>query len=189
MDKKLARQGEMLDIWKEQWMEAITTIAGSIRGLFEGFMQGGDEAMQGVKDFLKGIANAFITMVQGVIFAANAAGFAKAILSWGASLTTDLAWAAAALLGLEAAKGIISGLEKGGTATAGTPYIVGEKGQELFIPNQSGQVLSNKDTMKLLTGIGGSNPIVNNYFSVESDFISVMEKNMPLYNQRKYAKR
>jgi len=131
-----------------------------------------------------------------MIFAAGSAAFAKGITSFGLSLITDLPLMAAAWAGLEAAKGVISGLATGGKATAGTPYFVGEnpdgslnKTTELFIPNQSGQVLSNKDTMKLLTGIGGQTPVVNNYFSVESDFINVMEKNMPLYNQRKYAKR
>ena len=36
--------------------------------------------------------------------------------------------------------------ERGGLVDADRPYIVGEKGPELFIPNQSGEVLSNEDS-------------------------------------------
>lgn len=39
--------------------------------------------------------------------------------------------------------GIIPGLMAGGPAAAGAPYIVGERGPELFIPNQSGMVVPN----------------------------------------------
>ena len=39
--------------------------------------------------------------------------------------------------------GSLSGLAKGGTATSGTPYIVGEKGPELFVPGRTGTVVPN----------------------------------------------
>ena len=182
-------QREGASQWKDVWNNTIQAVGSGMSGLFAGFVSETQTAGDAMKTFLKNVVNTFITSVQAMVIAAAAAAGAKGITSFGLTMITDAPLLAAAWLSLEAAKGVISGLAKGGTAEAGTPYIVGEKGQELFIPNQSGQVLSNKDTMKLLTGIGGSNPIVNNYFSVESDFISVMEKNMPLYNQRKYAKR
>ena len=34
----------------------------------------------------------------------------------------------------------------GGPVSAGTPYIVGEQGPELFVPNQSGTIVPNGDT-------------------------------------------
>ena len=34
----------------------------------------------------------------------------------------------------------------GGAVTAGTPYTVGERGQETFVPNQSGRIIKNMDT-------------------------------------------
>jgi hypothetical protein len=46
----------------------------------------------------------------------------------------------------------------GGSVDAGTPYIVGEKGQELFIPNQSGTIVNAKDTQNML-GSSNSNSI------------------------------
>ena len=39
--------------------------------------------------------------------------------------------------------GKIAGRESGGPVTGGTPYIVGEAGQELFIPDQSGTIIPN----------------------------------------------
>lgn len=35
--------------------------------------------------------------------------------------------------------------ESGGDVAAGSPYVVGERGRELFIPDQSGQIISNAD--------------------------------------------
>lgn len=43
-------------------------------------------------------------------------------------------------------------LARGGVATAGRPYLVGEKGAELFTPNRTGRVLSYRDLMSLLDG-------------------------------------
>ena len=42
----------------------------------------------------------------------------------------------------------VSGREHGGPVSGGMPYIVGERGPELFVPNQSGQIIPN--------GAGGS---------------------------------
>ena len=43
------------------------------------------------------------------------------------------------------------GLAEGGPAQAGRPYIVGEEGPELFVPNTSGTVIPNDQ----ITGSGG----------------------------------
>lgn len=61
-----------------------------------------------------------------------------------------------------AGKGLsfISGglLADGGPATSGVPYIVGENGPELFIPDSSGTVIPNGPTTRILGG--GSHPSV-----------------------------
>jgi len=36
----------------------------------------------------------------------------------------------------------------GGSVTAGQPYIVGEQGREMFVPNQSGTIIPNNDLNK-----------------------------------------
>jgi lambda family phage tail tape measure protein len=55
----------------------------------------------------------------------------------------------------------LPGLAAGGPAEAGQPYIVGEKGPELFVPQNSGKVIPNNQLGK---GTGAvSAPITNNY--------------------------
>lgn len=50
-------------------------------------------------------------------------------------------------------------LAQGGPAQAGKPYIVGEQGPELFVPRNTGDVVSNED---ITTGGGGSSNVVLN---------------------------
>jgi hypothetical protein len=40
---------------------------------------------------------------------------------------------------------MIFGAAEGGTLNAGQPYMVGERGRELFIPNDSGTMIPNQD--------------------------------------------
>jgi len=50
--------------------------------------------------------------------------------------------------------GLIPGLASGGPAVAGSPYVVGEKGPELFVPESSGKIVPNDQTS------GGGNQTV-----------------------------
>jgi lambda family phage tail tape measure protein len=64
----------------------------------------------------------------------------------------------------------LPGLAEGGPAKAGQPYIVGEKGPELFVPKQAGTVIPNNklgaSTEAMATGRGQVNaPITNNYIT------------------------
>jgi TP901 family phage tail tape measure protein len=54
--------------------------------------------------------------------------------------------------------GGITGQATGGPVTAGVPYIVGERGQELFIPNVSGRIIPNSELggMWDMSSIGGN---------------------------------
>lgn len=58
-------------------------------------------------------------------------------------------------LGVDLAGGLgagvgVGGLQHGGLAPAGTPFVVGERGPELFIPNQTGTVVSNDQLIRVL---------------------------------------
>lgn len=85
-----------------------------------------------------------------------------------ASIIADIAKIVAKALVLQAIKSIfggfgIPGLASGGEAKAGKPYIVGEKGPELFVPKTSGTVVPN-DGMKNGVATGAVNaPVTNNY--------------------------
>lgn len=50
----------------------------------------------------------------------------------------------------------------GGPVTSGSPYIVGEEGPELVIPNKSGQVINARDTKQLLGNQNSSSNITLN---------------------------
>jgi lambda family phage tail tape measure protein len=85
-----------------------------------------------------------------------------------ASVIADIAKIVAKALVLQAIKTIfggfgIPGLAEGGPAKAGKPYIVGEKGPELFVPKTSGTVVPN-NAMKNGVATGAVNaPVTNNY--------------------------
>ena len=50
----------------------------------------------------------------------------------------------------------------GGSVQAGQPYMVGERGQELFVPNQSGSIIPNNELG------GGSGVVVNQTINVST---------------------
>ena len=52
-------------------------------------------------------------------------------------------------------------LAEGGPADANTPYIVGERGPELFIPRSSGTVIPNNQ----MSNVGSSTNVTNNYIN------------------------
>ncbi|QAY17959.1 putative tail length tape-measure protein [Pseudoalteromonas phage C7] len=89
-----------------------------------------------------------------------------------AALTSTFSFGSAALIGgaallgtLAISKMMASGArEFGGPVTAGKSYLVGERGPEMFTPNTSGGIVSNKD----MTGGGsGVSVNINNYSGQE----------------------
>ena len=60
--------------------------------------------------------------------------------------------------------GFFSGRAAGGPVSANTPYVVGEKGPELFMPNSAGKIIPNGGSIG--GGAGAVNaPITNNYIT------------------------
>jgi len=90
--------------------------------------------------------------------------FANAVIRDLVRIAAQAAATFAIKMALKALGGPIGGflggfLQDGGPATAGKPYIVGEAGPELFIPNSSGKVISNDDMVN--TGTAGRPVQVN----------------------------
>lgn len=75
-------------------------------------------------------------------------------VKWLINVIGDAIAAAKSLLGMNVGgmtgHGKIGKRAGGGPVQMGTPYIVGEKGPELFFPGQSGRVMSNVDTQALM---------------------------------------
>jgi hypothetical protein len=64
----------------------------------------------------------------------------------------------------------------GGSVTGGTPYLVGERGPELFVPGSNGGVMSNNDLRSAMNNQGGGasgSPVLN--MSFESTTIGGVE--------------
>jgi Lambda phage tail tape-measure protein (Tape_meas_lam_C) len=60
------------------------------------------------------------------------------------------------------------GRQHGGPVRAGSPYVVGEHGPELFVPGQSGRIVPNQPTSRGGT-MGGTAITVNNYASKDTE--------------------
>jgi hypothetical protein len=62
------------------------------------------------------------------------------------------------------------GLAGGGPTRAGTPYLVGERGPELFVPGTSGGVMSNSDLRASMGAAPGSSggPVLNMSFETST---------------------
>ena len=80
--------------------------------------------------------------------------------------------AAATVAAVMAAIGKISGREKGGDVTAGTPYIVGEAGHELFVPGVSGTILPHDMTRSLMQANASTQRTVSNYDRLGASYAS-----------------
>lgn len=84
-----------------------------------------------------------------------------------------------------------SGRAAGGPVTAGVPYIVGERGQELFVPRIDGRILNAQQTQQVIHHY--HNTTTNNYAATERDIqanLAVYLDNEKIYDaQQKVAQR
>jgi tape measure domain-containing protein len=128
-DKKSAQDAEAkrLDALKQKQLEIAQAIQNQVVGAIESAIDGSKSLAESFTGLLKQLAMMLIK--QQVI-----GNFAS--------------------LGGGGLLGLIPGLAKGGPASAGSPYLVGEKGPELFVPKSSGTVVPNH-------AMGGSNIVVN----------------------------
>lgn len=111
----------------------------------------GDMA-QGVLDKLKGLTDAirggdFLDILGGVLDLVLQLG---SVGAFGKTIQANINSA-----------GSIPGRAIGGPVTMGSPYMVGERGPELFVPGASGRIVPNN-------ALGGG-AVVNNYYTLPSD--------------------
>ena len=65
-----------------------------------------------------------------------------------------------------------SGKAVGGKVEAGTPYMVGEQGREMFIPSTRGQIVKNSD----VESMGGGGGVTNINFSITANDTAGFDK-------------
>ena len=109
-------------------------------------------------DFLKGVGNALLQAAQQMIATYIAIGIARAFagLAGGGS---DLGSAPPDSGGLRLTEigKYMGGRANGGPVRGGQPYMVGERGPELFVPGSNGGVMRNEDMRQLM----GRSPVGN----------------------------
>ena len=121
-------------------------------------------AQEAVKKGWDSIGSAVDTFVQTGKF--KFSDFAKSVLKdlTAMILKATIFKAISGALGFFGIK--LPGLAEGGPAKAGQPYIVGEKGPELFVPQNSGTVVPNNQLGARGTATGQVNaPVTNNYIT------------------------
>ncbi len=121
-------------------------------------------AQDAVKKGWDSIGNAVDTFIETGKF--KFSDFARSVLADLAKMIAK-AMIFKAISGIAGAFGFsIPGLAKGGPAKAGQPYIVGEKGPELFVPQGSGTVVPNNQLGSKGVASGAVNaPVTNNYIT------------------------
>lgn len=84
-----------------------------------------------------------------------------------------------------------SPLANGGPAVGGTPYLVGERGPELFVPGTSGGVMSNNDLRQSMNG--GGSPVLNMSFETtrfgDTEYVSRDQLEAAMSETRRQASR
>ena len=139
---------------------------------FQGLISGSMSAKEALSGFFKSVGDMFISMATEIIAKQLVMITLQAILK-------ALGGAPGASSGSMSSQGYFSpttglgtagpnfGRANGGPAAGGTPYLVGERGPELFVPGSNGGVMSNNDmraAMGSRPGGAGGSPVLNMSF-------------------------
>lgn len=131
----------------ENGAKAFGSVMGNMESALDNFVRTG-------KLSFKSLARSIIQDLIAIQLRASATGLFKSLFGMYASggFGTGNAFGNADLGGF---------LADGGSANANTPYVVGERGPELFVPRSSGTVIPNH----ALAGAGGTTMVTNNYIN------------------------
>ena len=130
---------EQAQLKYNQAFAAITPAVNSLVGGLREVVAGTKTAEEAFADFLNTIADQLIQTAATMIAQYIAIGLAKAFAGLGSKPATPKG----TLPGTNFFEARTPGLATGGTATGGKPYVVGEKGPELFLPGVTGTVVNN----------------------------------------------
>jgi tape measure domain-containing protein len=150
------------------------SLANGIAGLIEGTA----EAKDVFASFLRDVGQLLVQEGAKMIATYIAIGIAKmfaglgggGIFGSGGAPNLSGAFSSASTSGLSGftpGLSLMPGLANGGPASVGTPYVVGERGPELFVPSANGGVLSNQDlraAMNRNAGGAAGAPVLNMSF-------------------------
>lgn len=131
----------------ENGAKAFQSVMGNMESALDNFVRTG-------KLSFKSLARSIIQDLIAIQLRASATGLFKSLFGMyaGGGFGTGNAYGNQDLGGY---------LAEGGLASANTPYVVGERGPELFVPRSSGTVIPNH----ALAGAGGTTMVTNNYIN------------------------
>lgn len=148
------------DAIKSMAIDVGDIIAGTMVASFNGLTQAITDGVTGAKKFgeafrsmAKGIVDSLIKMLVQFYITQPLFNAFKSYMGGGSS-TSGTSYSADSVVGVNA---------NGGSVSAGQPYKVGEHGQELFIPNTNGAIVSNRDLMG-----GGGGTVINQTINVST---------------------
>jgi len=149
---------------------------------FQGLISGSMSAEEALGSFFKSVGDMFVSMAAEIIAKQMTMIVLQTILKalgaavgggGGGGMSSQGYFSPTTGLGTA---GPNFGRANGGPAAGGTPYLVGERGPELFVPGSNGGVMSNNDLRSAMNGQGGGaagSPVLN--MSFESTTIGGVE--------------
>lgn len=125
--------------------EMGATISGLITPAFDAMIQAIGRGENAFKAFGEGVKATLIQVIQKLTATAILAGVLAALFPSGVGGTQGFGAIFGKLLGFRA---------NGGPVTGNSPYIVGERGPELFVPSVSGSIVPNNSVGSFMSGRG-----------------------------------
>jgi len=157
-------------------------IGGSLASGISGLIEGSATVKDVFADMLKSIGQTLVQEGTKMIATYIAIGIAKAFAGMGRSGGGGVGKLPENPLDSFKAAGVQgpiydfqTGLANGGPAKGGQPYMVGERGPELFVPGQSGGVMRNEDMRSLMGRSPASGGAASMNFSFETTSIGGTE--------------
>ena len=138
---------------QQRFNEALQFTQPVVDGVFQSLTavaDGTKTAQQAFADFLRTIANMLVDVAAQMIATYVAIGIARSFAGVPAGSSSNGMFGAGAPTETSAGGGIFRGAgpfqfrANGGSVSSGQPYIVGERGPELFMPGSGGRIISNE---------------------------------------------
>lgn len=140
-----ADTAEFFDQLKEEWKQVETYTKAAVEPISQMtvFAEEAARNMQSVfaqflfdpfKEGLDGMLKGFVDVIRQMVAEAMAAEILRAFFSWAGGAVGGRAGSFISSLAPKA---------MGGPVSAGTPYMVGERGKEMFVPSTSGHIVPN----------------------------------------------
>ncbi len=132
---------EQLDLTYDKFQQVANVVGSAMAPAFDGLFNSIEKGGDAIGGFFDGLAQGIQQLVQALIQTAAIAGLVSLITG------TPFASSFKLLSGIT-----LPGRALGGPVSGGTPYLVGERGPELFVPSVSGGIVPNNSVGSFMGG-------------------------------------